>query len=225
MVLLHQHCRQLGGAVPGNNGVMAPYLPHLNADGVHVSGAAPVCVAARLIQWNMLDGTVLVHRKMPVQGPHGPPFQCPGMRRGVTLGIGCAVNRDKPRMHGMGGPASTGARGHEITVNVHLSGHLGHRARHGRHILNPEADGGQARGVRTRRQQSRQHQKHRICRQHSNIHDSSLDYRRRAGKQISSQNSLFHPFRNTAAGKRDILKKAPAHSHPAIRATPFPACG
>ena len=27
MVLLHQHCRQLGGAVPGNNGVMAPYLP------------------------------------------------------------------------------------------------------------------------------------------------------------------------------------------------------
>ena len=67
------------------------------------------------------------------------------MRRGVTLGIGCAVNRDKPRMHGMGGPASTGARGHEITVNVHLSGHLGHRARHGRHILNPEADGGQAR--------------------------------------------------------------------------------
>ena len=42
------------------------------------------------------------------------------MRRGVTLGIGCAVNRDKPRMHGMGGPASTGARGHEITVNAHL---------------------------------------------------------------------------------------------------------
>lgn len=135
------------------------------------------------------------------------------MRRGVTPGIGCAVNRDKPRMHGMGGPASTGARGHEITVNVHLSGHLGHRARHGRHILNPEADGGRARGVRTRRQQSRQHQKHRICRQHSDIHDSSLDHRRRAGKQISSQNSLFHPFRNTAAGKRDILKKAPAHSH------------
>ena len=163
--------------------------------------------------------------KCQFRDPMDPPFQCPGMRRGITLGISGAVNRDKPRMHGMGGTARTGARGHEITVNVHLSGHLGHRARHGRHILNPEADGGRARGVRTRRQQSRQHQKHRICRQHSNIHDSSLDYRGRAGKQISSQNSLFHPFRNTAPGKREILKKAPAHSHPAIRATPFPARG
>ena len=32
-------------------------------------------MAARLIQWNMLDGTVLVHRKMPVQGPHGDVYK------------------------------------------------------------------------------------------------------------------------------------------------------
>ena len=214
VVLLHQHRRQLGGTVPGDDGVVAPHLPHLNPDGIHVSGTAAVRMAPRLVQRNMLDGPVLVHRKMPVQGTHGPPFQRTGMRRGVSRGVGRAVDGDEARMHGMGGAPRAGARGHEIAADVHFPGHLGHGARHGGNVLNLEADGRRARGVRTRRQQGRQHQKHRICHQRSNIHDSSLDYPARASKQISSQNRLFHPSRSTAAGKREPPRNAPERPPP-----------
>lgn len=91
MALLHQHRRQLGGTVPGDDGVVAPHLPHLNPDGIHVSGTAAVRMAPRLVQRNMLDGPVLVHRKMPVQGTHSL-FSARACAAALSRGVGRAVN-------------------------------------------------------------------------------------------------------------------------------------
>ena len=141
MVLLHQHCRQLGGLVVDDDRVMRGAFTHFNGYGVLVSRSGMVRMVAGFRSGDVLVGAELVHSKVPVQTAGFAAVQVTGVGIGVSFGVGGAVDGDEAGAHG--GCALAGIRvfGHVGNFNAYFTAHLAGCAGNYRRLLNFKGDG------------------------------------------------------------------------------------
>lgn len=141
IVLGHQASRQFGSTVISLGLAVRTYLAHLNGDGIPVSRPALVRMVPPPVQWQMLDGMVLVHSKMPAKTARFPLIQIFGMTTGISRRIGRTVNRNKAGAQRTGIISASPRRSrHVVPVYPHFPVDLGDRTRNQRNILRSETD-------------------------------------------------------------------------------------
>ena len=140
-VPLHEQGGQLGRLVVDDGGVMGGAFAHFNGYGVFVSRTGMVRVMACFRRGNVLVGSELVDREVPVQTAGFAAVQIAGMGVGVPLGVGRAVDGDEAGGHGGSPLPGISAFGHVRYADTYFPAHLVHGARHDRGVLRFEGDG------------------------------------------------------------------------------------